>query len=93
MGAVIPKNGGTIYIKPNGVHFAPHTFTDPAVLEVTLTYLSDHGYTRLAVMEPAALPAEGITISLIPNSRAREIAIQSPRALNEPVGLTPSSLI
>jgi len=49
---VIPKNhGGTVYIKPNGIHFTPHTHTDPAVLEATLAYLRDHGYTRLAVME------------------------------------------
>ncbi|MCP4516473.1 MAG: DUF362 domain-containing protein, partial [Delftia sp.] len=33
------------------MHFAPHTFTDPAVLEALLAYLRDHGYTRLAVME------------------------------------------
>jgi uncharacterized protein (DUF362 family) len=49
--AVIPKNGGTVYVKPNAVHFAPHTHTDPAVLEAVLSYLCDHGYTRLAVME------------------------------------------
>jgi len=48
---VIPKNGGTVYVKPNGVHFTPHTHTDPAVLEATLAYLRDNGYTRLAVME------------------------------------------
>jgi len=48
---VIPRNGGTIYIKPNGIHFTPHTYTDPAVLEALLAYLHDHGYTRLAVME------------------------------------------
>ena len=29
---------------------------------------------------------------LIPNSCAREIAADNPRALNDPVGLTPSSL-
>ncbi len=51
VGAVIPRNGGTIYIKPNGIHFTPHTYTDPAVLEALLAYLHDHGYTRLAVME------------------------------------------
>jgi uncharacterized protein (DUF362 family) len=49
--AVIPKTGGTVYVKPNGVHFAPHTHTDPVVLEMLLAYLRDHGYTRLAVME------------------------------------------
>ena len=48
---VIPKNGTTVYIKPNGIHFAPHTYTDPAVLEALLAYLCDHDYTRLAVME------------------------------------------
>jgi uncharacterized protein (DUF362 family) len=45
------KDGGTVYIKPNGIHFTPHTHTDPAVLEALLAYLRDHGYTRLAVME------------------------------------------
>jgi len=49
--AVITKNGGTVYVKPNGIHFAPHTYTDPAALEALLAYLRDHGYTRLAVME------------------------------------------
>jgi len=49
--AVIPRNGGTVYIKPNGIHFTPHTYTDPTVLEAFLAYLHDHGYTRLAVME------------------------------------------
>ncbi len=49
--AVIPKNGGTVYIKPNGVHFTPHTYTATAVLDALLSYLRDHGYTRLAVME------------------------------------------
>jgi len=53
IGVVIPKNGGTVYVKPNAVHFAPHTYTDPAVLEALLAYLRDHGYTRLAVMESA----------------------------------------
>ena len=48
---VIPKNGGTVYIKPNGIHFSPHTHTDPAVLDALLAYLRDHGYTRLAAME------------------------------------------
>ena len=47
----IKDGGGTVYIKPNGIHFTPHTHTDPAVLEATLAYLRDHGYTRLAVME------------------------------------------
>jgi uncharacterized protein (DUF362 family) len=51
--AVIPPRnkdgGGTLYIKPNAVHFAPHTHTDPAVLEALLAYLRDHGYTRLAL--------------------------------------------
>ncbi len=49
--AVIPKNAGTVYIKPNAVHFTPHTFSDPAVLGALLAYLRDHGYGRLAVME------------------------------------------
>ncbi|MCJ7707494.1 MAG: DUF362 domain-containing protein [Anaerolineales bacterium] len=49
--AVIPKAGGTLYIKPNGIHFTPYTHTDPAVLEALLAYLRDHGYSRLAVME------------------------------------------
>lgn len=49
--AVIPRTTGTIYIKPNAVHFAPYTHTDPAVLEALLAYLCDHGYRRLAVME------------------------------------------
>ncbi len=49
---VIPKDGSnTVYIKPNGIHFTPHTHTDPAALDALLAYLRDHGYRRLAVME------------------------------------------
>ena len=48
--AVLPRSG-TVYIKPNGVHFTPHTHTDPRALEAVLSYLRDHGYLRLAVME------------------------------------------
>ena len=51
LGSAIPRTGGTVYIKPNAVHFTPHTHTDPAVLEALLAYLRDHGYGRLAVME------------------------------------------
>ena len=49
--AVIPRTGGTVYVKPNGIHFTPHTHTAPAALEALLAYLRDHGYRRLAVME------------------------------------------
>jgi uncharacterized protein (DUF362 family) len=48
--AVLPQSGA-VYVKPNGVHFAPHTHTHPRVLEALLAYLRDHGYARLAVME------------------------------------------
>ena len=51
VGAVIPRTGGTVYIKPNGVHSLAHAYTDPRVLEALLAYLRDHGYARLAVME------------------------------------------
>jgi len=47
----LPPPSGTLYIKPNGIHFTPHTHTDPRVLEALLAYLRDHGYQRLAVME------------------------------------------
>jgi uncharacterized protein (DUF362 family) len=49
---VVPQEG-TVYVKPNGVHFTPHTHTDPAVLAALLAFLRDHGYRRLAVMESA----------------------------------------
>ena len=48
---VIPRNGGMVYIKPNGIHFSSQAHTDPTVLEALLCYLCEHGYTRLAVME------------------------------------------
>jgi len=47
----LPRRGGTLYIKPNGIHFTPHTHTAPRLLEALLAYLRDHGYRRLAVME------------------------------------------
>src|SRR5579863_5822377 len=46
-----------------------------------------------AAMALAALPAEGIATFLIPSSTAIEIAQERPRALKEPVGFSPSSLI
>jgi uncharacterized protein (DUF362 family) len=49
--ALIPKAAGTVYIKPNGIHYTAQTHTDPRVLEAVLRYLRDHGYRRLAVME------------------------------------------
>ena len=39
-----------------------------------------------------AFPADGITKPRAPSVRARVIAMPSPRALKEPVGLSPSSL-
>ena len=42
-------------------------------------------------MSLAALPADGIAIFLIPSSTHIDIAQDRPRALNEPVGLMPSS--
>jgi len=51
LNGVIPHHDGTVYLKPNAVHFTPHAFTDARVLEAVLAYLRDHGYTRLAVME------------------------------------------
>jgi uncharacterized protein (DUF362 family) len=45
------ETGRKIFIKPNAVHFAPQTHTDPDVLESLLAYLIDHGFTDLAVME------------------------------------------
>jgi uncharacterized protein (DUF362 family) len=48
---VIPKTAGTVFVKPNGIHFTPYTHTDPAVLQALLALLRDHGYLRLAVME------------------------------------------
>src|ERR1700689_3098270 len=42
-------------------------------------------------MAPAALPAEGIATFLTPSSTHIEIAQDNPRALNDPVGLIPSS--
>ncbi|HIE38642.1 MAG TPA: DUF362 domain-containing protein [Anaerolineales bacterium] len=47
----LPDRGGTLYIKHSGIHFTPHTHTDPRALEALLSYLRDHGYRRLAVME------------------------------------------
>src|ERR1041384_3546690 len=43
-------------------------------------------------MAPAAFPAEGIATLVIPSSTHMEMAQESPRALKDPVGLTPSSL-
>src|SRR5580700_8087076 len=42
-------------------------------------------------MAPAALPADGIATLVIPSSTHIETAQDNPRALNDPVGLMPSS--
>ncbi len=47
---VIPA-GSKVHLKPNGVHFSAGMYTDPAVVDALLAYLSDHGYDRLALME------------------------------------------
>ena len=47
---VIPS-GSRVYVKPNGVHFSPGTYTDPAVVDALLGWLDDHGYRRPALME------------------------------------------
>jgi hypothetical protein len=44
VGQALGSPCGTVYVKPNGVHFSPHTYTDPRVLEAVLATLSDHGY-------------------------------------------------
>src|SRR6202022_3769411 len=46
-----------------------------------------------AASAPAALPAEGIASFLSPYRRAMVTHAESPRALNDPVGLSPSSLM
>jgi len=51
LAGAIPRDGRTVYVKPNAVHFTAHAHTDPAVLDALLAYLHDHGYRRLAVME------------------------------------------
>jgi uncharacterized protein (DUF362 family) len=48
--AVIPS-GAKIYVKPNGIHFSPGSYTDAAVVDALLGWLRDHGYRRLALME------------------------------------------
>jgi uncharacterized protein (DUF362 family) len=48
--SVIPS-GSRVYIKPNGVHFSPGTYTDPAVVDALLGWLGDYGYHQLALME------------------------------------------
>jgi uncharacterized protein (DUF362 family) len=49
--AAIPKETGTLYIKPNASLTTPHSYTHPAVLDGLLSFLRDSGYRRLAVME------------------------------------------
>lgn len=49
--SLIPNKSGMICIKPNGVHFTAHSYTHPDVLSALLSYLRDHGFRRLAVME------------------------------------------
>jgi len=48
--ALFPRQG-KLFIKPNGIHFAPYTHTAPQALAALLAYLRQHGYRRLFVME------------------------------------------
>jgi len=48
--ALFPREG-KLFIKPNGIHFAPYTHTAPQALAALLAYLRQHGYQRLFVME------------------------------------------
>jgi uncharacterized protein (DUF362 family) len=48
--SVIPA-GSKVYVKPNGVYFSPGSYTDPTIVDALLSWLSDHGYRRLALME------------------------------------------
>ena len=57
------------------------------------TYASIPAFAAYALIAPAALPAEGIVSRRIPSSFALDTAAPSPRALNDPVGFIPSSLI
>jgi uncharacterized protein (DUF362 family) len=58
---VIPS-GSRVYVKPNGVHFSPGTYTDPAVVDALLGWLGDHGYRRAALMENST---QGVATRLV----------------------------
>jgi uncharacterized protein (DUF362 family) len=58
---VIPS-GSRVYIKPNGVHFSPGTYTEPAVVDALLGWLGDHGYRRAALMENST---QGVATRLV----------------------------
>ncbi len=58
---VIPA-GSKVHLKPNGVHFSAGVYTDPAVVDALLAYLSDHGYNRLALMENCT---QGVSTRLV----------------------------
>jgi uncharacterized protein (DUF362 family) len=60
---VLPRTDGTVYVKPNGIHFTPHTHTAPVVLEAVLAYLRDHGYRRFAVMRRRAPSCGNATLT------------------------------
>lgn len=47
---VLPLEG-TVYVKPNAVHFTPGALTSSKVIDALLAYLRDHGYRKLALME------------------------------------------
>ena len=47
----VASRAGKVFIKPNGIHFAPETHTAPKALAALLSYLRDHGYQPLYVME------------------------------------------
>jgi len=58
---VIPS-GSTVYVKPNGIHFSPGWYTDPAVVDALLGWLGDHGYRRAALMENST---QGVATRLV----------------------------
>lgn len=59
--SVIPS-GSTVYVKPNGIHFSPGWYTDPAVVDALLGWLGDNGYRRVALMENST---QGVATRLV----------------------------
>ena len=66
---------------------ARHDTMGPLVRDARLFSLED------AIYKLAAFPAEGMATLRMPSSTSMEIAQERPRALKEPVGFRPSSLI
>ena len=91
-GFIDPQTGRERRIKLEVSRDLPHG--EAGALAMARTNIPDSASSQFYItLGPAALPADGTASFLAPNSLAIEMATAMPRALNDCVGLSDSSLM